>query len=285
MIYFLAILYLILKAVISSISDDPIKMYCDNSLCGKGPSGALMEFSLNVSPIDIWLTCNGNDVVNYNYFTDFYPAQFCNEVSSYKCDNDAENFVEGLLKQLQAISEFFHSYPTRCSEILQRNKLATSSYYTIQSPTGSLISVFCDMEGSNCDDKGGWMKVGYLNMSEPNATCPSELSLQQFNNIDHGLCSQPMSSSVIYSVHAIPYSKVCGRIRGYQFGLPDAFPPLEATNAIPDIDNCNTYVDSVTITYGSDPRKHIWTYACGVGETIDGNDIFRPYTCPCSTDS
>ena len=210
MIYFLAILYLILKAVISSISDDPIKMYCDNSLCGKGPSGALMEFSLNVSPIDIWLTCNGNDVVNYNYFTDFYPAQFCNEVSSYKCDNDAENFVEGLLKQLQAISKFFHSYPTRCSEILQRNKLATSSYYTIQSPTGSLISVFCDMEGSNCDDKGGWMKVGYLNMSEPNTTCPSELSLWQFNNIDHGLCGQPMSSSVIYSVHAIPYSKVCG---------------------------------------------------------------------------
>ena len=49
---------------------------------------------------------------------------------------------------------------------------ALSGYYTIQAPNGSLISVYCDMEGSNCDGKGGWIRVAYLNMSEPNATCP-----------------------------------------------------------------------------------------------------------------
>ena len=62
-------------------------------------------------------------------------------------------------------------------------------------------------------------------------------------------------------------------------------PPLAGNNAIPNIDNCSTYVDGVTITYGSNPRKHIWTYACGVGETILGDDLLRPYNCPCNSDS
>ena len=64
-----------------------------------------------------------------------------------------------------------------CYEIFENRSSAPSGYYKIQSPNGSLISVYCDMEGSNCDGKGGWMRVGYLNMSEPNATCP--LGLRQ----------------------------------------------------------------------------------------------------------
>ena len=96
-------------------------------------------------------------------------------------------------------------------------------------------------------------------MSEPNTTCPLGLTLRQFDNIDHGLCVRPMSLSIIYSACGFYYSKVYGRIRGYQLSVPDGFPPLYASNAIPDIDNCSTYVDGVIITYGSNPSKHIWT--------------------------
>ena len=63
-----------------------------------------------------------------------------------------------------------------CSQILQVYSTAPSGYYIIQAPNGSLISVYCDMEGSKCDGKGGWMRVTYLNMSKPNATCPSGLN-------------------------------------------------------------------------------------------------------------
>ena len=73
--YFLAISFFILVAVISSISGDPIKVYCDNSLCGKGPSGSLTEFSIDVSPIDDCLTCKLKDNVNYDNFTNFYPTK------------------------------------------------------------------------------------------------------------------------------------------------------------------------------------------------------------------
>ena len=285
MLYFLAISFIILIAVISSISGDPIKIYCDNSLCGEGPSGALMEFSVDVSLTDDSFTCEEKDNVGYNYSTDFYPTQYCIDVS-YKCEKNAKNLVEELVKQLQAISEFIHSYPTGCSEILQRNNLATSSYYTMRAPNGSLISVYCDMEGSNCDGKGGWMRVGYLNMTEPGATCPFELTLRQFSNIDHYVCGRSMSTCcIVYSTNGFLYSEVCGQIRGYQFGLPDGFPPLHAINAIPNIDNCSTYVDGVTFTYGSNPRKHIWTYACGGRETVEGKDSLRPFICPCNSDS
>ena len=82
------------------------------------------------------------------------------------------------------------------------------------------------MEGCNCDGKGGWTRVGYLKMSEPGVTCPHGLTLYQYNNIDHGLCSQPVSSSgssasVFFSTYGVIYNKVCERVIGYQYGSPD----------------------------------------------------------------
>ena len=98
------------------------------------------------------------------------------------------------------------------------------------------------MEGNNCDGKGGWISVGYLNMTDPGATCPLGMTLQQFNNIGHGLCGRPTSASVFYSSRGYHYNKICGQIKTYQFGTPDGFPPLAGSNVIPNISNCNTYI-------------------------------------------
>ena len=173
-------------------------------------------------------------------------------------------------------------FPLNCSDLFEQNASAKSGYYKILSPNGSLISVYCDMEGSNCDGEGGWMRVGYLNMSEPGALCPPGLTLRQFNNIDHGVCGRPMSSFISYLTHGLYYSKVCGQLRGYQFRAPDGFPPLHDSNPSPNIENCNTYVDGVTITYGSNPRKHIWTYAGGLSE--NRLSVIQ-YSCPCNNGS
>ena len=87
-----------------------------------------------------------------------------------------------------------------------------------------------------------------------------------------------MSSSIIYGLY---YSKVCGQIRGYQYNSQDGFPlPLHLDfDETVDIDNCNTYVDGVTITYSSNPCKHIWTYVCGLSE---GLEIYVSYWCLCN---
>ena len=135
------------------------------------------------------------------------------------------------------------------------------------------------MKGTHCDGKGGWTRVAYLNMTESGATCPPGLSLQQYNNIDHGLCGRPTSSSSAgcnstkFSTLGIKYYKICGQLRGYHYGTPDAFRPLTVGIGID-----NHYVDGVSITYGQNPRTHIWTYAGGIREDYGGTA-----GCPCNT--
>ena len=51
-------------------------------------------------------------------------------------------------------------FTLNCLKFFKQNVSPKSGYYTILSPNGSLISIYCDMEGSNCDGKGGWMRVG-----------------------------------------------------------------------------------------------------------------------------
>ena len=132
------------------------------------------------------------------------------------------------------------------------------------------------MNGTHCDGKGGWTRVAYLNMTESGATCPPGLSLQQYNNIDHGLCGRFNSSSgscnsTTFSTLGLKYYKVCGQVRGYQFCSPDAFLTLSE-----GIDSY--YVSGVSITYGQCPRTHIWTYAGGLTE-----DRVNANGCPCNT--
>ena len=133
------------------------------------------------------------------------------------------------------------------------------------------------MNGTHCDGKGGWTRVAYLNTNEVNATCPPGLSLQQYNNIDHGVCGLPSSfssgscSSTTFSTLGLNYLEACGQIRGYQHNGPDAFYNLNK-----GIDSY--YVDGVSITYGQNPRKHIWTYAVGLRE-----DKVDAHGCPCNT--
>ena len=130
------------------------------------------------------------------------------------------------------------------------------------------------MEGINCDGEGGWTRVAYLNMTEPNATCPTGLILQEYGNIDHPLCGRhdrAGCNSANFSSTGLMYSKVCGQVRGYQYRATDAFGLIEV-----GIDSY--YVDGVSITYGTNPRKHIWTYATGFSEQETDNSA-----CPCNT--
>ena len=162
-----------------------------------------------------------------------------------------------------------------CSNVLVRNPSASSGYYDVNLSNGSVITVYCDMDGNNCDGEGGWIRVAQLNMSEPGTTCPPGLTLQNYSNIDHSLCGRSSSgcASTFFSTYGLNYTKVCGKVRGYQFSSIDAF--LVQSNSID-----STYVDGISITYGSNPRQHIWTYAAGEDDFQAGSD-----DCPCNSGS
>ena len=146
-----------------------------------------------------------------------------------------------------------------CQEILYCFPSAPSGYYQITAPNGSLVQVYCDMEGTNCGGEGGWMRVAYVNMSQSGATCPQGLTQRTLSGLT--LCGRNSAGcqSTVFSTLGLNYSQVCGQVRGYQFYSPSAFDPYYANSAFVTIDD--VYVDGASITYSSAPRKHIWTYA------------------------
>ena len=85
------------------------------------------------------------------------------------------------------------------------------------------------MEGLNCDQQGGWMRIACLNMTQPGAICPEGLRAGNYSNLDHQLCSKIGNGdgcSSVYYLFLINLTELCGQviIRGYQnctfFGWP-----------------------------------------------------------------
>ena len=127
----------------------------------------------------------------------------------------------------------------------------------------------------------GWRRVGYLDMTDPSQSCPSGLALK---NYSQGLrsCGRATSNtgcwSTFYNTGGSQYSRVCGRVRGYQFGTTSAFYGANEQNAGFE----SFYVDGVSLTHGqSGSRTHIWTFTGGLSEVYNGQ-ITQSY-CPCVT--
>ena len=155
-----------------------------------------------------------------------------------------------------------------CQEFLQCFPSAPSGYYQIHAPNGSLVQVYCDMEGTNCGGQGGWTRVAYVNMSQSGATCPQGLTEQTFSGLT--LCGRSTTGcqGTWVSTLGLNYSQVCGQLLGYQWGTPDSFIAQDINSP---------YVDGASITYGRSSCKHIWTYANGFGLADSAS------ACPCNT--
>ena len=177
--------------------------------------------------------------------------------------------------------------PTSCPIFSSCSQLyyptAPSGYYNIKLSNGSQVEVYCDMKGSHCDGDGGWTRVAFVNMSEPGSSCPP--GLVQYDNIfntslcwiNNGTSYFYGCNSTIFSTYGLNYNKVCGQVRGYQYGIPLAF-HCYINNSTCFDPQIKTF--GVTLTYSNNLRKHIWTYAGGFSEQGTGS-----YHCPCNNGS
>ena len=137
-----------------------------------------------------------------------------------------------------------------------------SGPYLISASNGSAVSVYCDMTLSCGGVTGGWMRVLELDMTNRNHQCPSGL-MERNDSPNIRTCVRNEASagcsSVEVSTANIQYTRVCGRITAYQFGIVDDFLNTNINSA---------YVDGVSLTHGI-PRQHIWTFAAaGRGDRI-----------------
>ena len=163
---------------------------------------------------------------------------------------------------------------------------ATSGNYWIRNTVGETVLVYCDMEVHgdvrSCGGSRGWMRVANLDMNNTRCnTCPQPLvTISVPGSSSRRLCTRvenrrsPGCDTVPYSVQGVRYSRVCGKVIGYQREAPDGF--IYHTESKATIDE--EYVDGVSITHGqSGSRTHIWTFAAAQSEASG-----KERACPCT---
>ena len=116
----------------------------------------------------------------------------------------------------------------------------TSSRQEIQEKVASALG----LQPPHQCGAGEWIRIAYLNMKDPSQTCPSAWRENTTNGVR--VCGRPPSSDdmchgTFYSTGRT-YTKVCGRVIGYQIGHPDAFHIVSINSP---------YVEGVSITHGS----------------------------------
>ena len=158
----------------------------------------------------------------------------------------------------------------QCNDIMQRADAIEKIRDSVK------VLLYSDYESNAIENKCGdglWYLIASLNMTDPSEQCPS--AWREYNTSGIRACGRPVTSigSCSASTYSTshPYSKVCGRVIGYQVASPDAF---NTQNNSIDL----VYVDGISITHGS-PREHIWTYVAGFTELHWLN------SCPCMASS
>lgn len=164
-----------------------------------------------------------------------------------------------------------------CSSVYESNSSSVSGEYWLRRCDGVAVRAYCAMENPcGCGGRrAGWKRISYLNTTDDSQPCPGGTKLfaesapwRTCARLTHGCIS------IVYPTDFMPYEHVCGGVIGYQHRSPDAFSPYNADDT-KTIDS--NYLDGVGITYGQSPRKHIWSFAVGLDETIVDTN-----RCPCA---
>ena len=133
-----------------------------------------------------------------------------------------------------------------------------------------------------CGGRGQWTNIADFNFSDPDVACPSGFTLitEPVRGCGRAPGEAATCKSVIFSSGGQSYSRVCGRVNGYQKGTTDAFDFGQNIHGLEEI-----YVDGVSLTHGAPgSRQHIWTFATAFYETSD--PALAPtdlgWNCPCT---
>ena len=169
------------------------------------------------------------------------------------------------------------SHPaSSCKEIYSQASDSPSGYYWIRGTNNAAKHIYCDMEKDCNNVSCGWMRVASIDMRDTNSMCPS--GLRRIVEGSHTLCARNREdlgcSSAVFPVEGVQYSKICGKIIGYQRRTPDAFHRFISGQTTVD----SNYVDGISVTHGRSPRKHIWTFAAALHEVNSATQ----YLCPCT---
>ena len=159
-----------------------------------------------------------------------------------------------------------------CKEIYDCDPTLPSGNYWVTRSTGGAVEVFCDMQTTNCGSiSGGWMRTAYIDMTIDSNSCPPGIGSITVDSTRMCTCGGACCS-INFPTFGVPFTNVCGRVRGYQHVSPDGFANFFSSPI------SGPYVDGISITHGN-PRNHIWTFGAGLSKDYE----YPIENCPCSS--
>ena len=169
-----------------------------------------------------------------------------------------------------------------CHQLVEESPPSSlnSGHYWIVDSNGSAVQVYCNIGGPCCNTSGGWTRVAFLDMTDGNQQCPEGF---RFVPTPKRSCGRPSHLdrhgcvSAVFKTFGIEFTKVCGRVIGYQDKITNAF---QTYIRRPELTLDDAYVDGVSMTYGEAPRKHLWTFASARREGSSGTSA-----CPCTSNA
>ena len=164
-----------------------------------------------------------------------------------------------------------------CNKIEEHDTLISAELLRMKTLVNQIIN---NTGGFTCGGTGGWRRGVYLDMTDPNTKCPSGWNMTGYSKRTCGRASTRgyyTCNSVFFPVDGGPYTQVCGMIRAYQWGQPDAF--FAYNTGLTTIDSA--YFSGVTVMHGT-PRQHIWIFAAGKWENGELYPGQYGWTCPCN---
>ena len=228
-------------------------------------------------------TCATVEVIKSTYQS-FLPGESCESIYNNNAESHEWSGYYWITSRVYCGMNYTGS---SCEDIYNNNRETDdkSGYYRINDNQWTYcnmtriandITISGDFISTCAGVGGGWRRIVNINISAGD-DCPGEWRKATQSGVSFCRVASDDSltcSSASFSTNGISYQRVCGRARGYQKGDTITFYRTYSEKII-DQD----YVSGLSITYSSNPRQHIWTFASGRGERILTN-YFR---CPCTS--
>ena len=174
--------------------------------------------------------------------------------------NNRQN-VDSLTAQLISDIQALHVFNS-CAAITNLSLPFSSGLYWVKSTEHYPVQVNCTFLSYD-NIRGWWRRAAYLNTSDSNPVqCPSGLEARNEPPSCRHALSTAECSLVNYQSNNISYSRIYGRIVARYSGSPDGFQHFGGNRNNPTLED--NYVDGVNLTYGTNNRTHIWTFAATV---------------------
>ena len=227
-------------------------------------------------------SCAAVEVIKSTYQS-FLPGESCESIYNNNAESHEWSGYYWITSRVYCGMNYTGS---SCEDIYNNNPETgdKSGYYRIKEKNDyqwtycnmTTITISGDFISTCAGVGGGWRRIANINISAGD-DCPGEWRKATQSGISFCRVAsdgQFTCSSANFSTNGISYQKVCGRARGYQKGDTLAF---YGSHSYYHRTIDEDYVCGLSITYSSNPRQHIWTFASGSSQRFD-----NPWNCPCS---